>query len=120
MNDQSPNEQLNAQDFLQGHNTDYVEALQAKHAADPSSVDAAWAEYFKALGETQDDATRAAAGPSWARRDWPPVPNDDLTAALTGNGRLLLRRKPPPNRSLAKAMPPRKRSPPRPPKKGSP
>jgi len=84
MNDQSPNEQLNAQDFLQGHNTDYVEALQARHAADPSSVDAAWAEYFRALGETQGDAARAAAGPSWARRDWPPVPNDDLTAALTG------------------------------------
>ncbi len=27
---------------------------------------------------------RAAAGPSWARNDWPPVPTDDLTAALTG------------------------------------
>ena len=25
-----------------------------------------------------------AQGPSWARRDWPPVPGDDLTAALTG------------------------------------
>ena len=25
-----------------------------------------------------------AAGPSWARTDWPPVPNDELTAALDG------------------------------------
>jgi 2-oxoglutarate dehydrogenase E1 component len=29
-------------------------------------------------------AHAAAAGPSWARADWPPMPVDDLTAALTG------------------------------------
>ena len=30
------------------------------------------------------DAQAEAQGPSWARRDWPPTPTDDLTAALTG------------------------------------
>jgi 2-oxoglutarate dehydrogenase E1 component len=29
-------------------------------------------------------AEAAAAGPSWARKDWPPEPNDELTGALTG------------------------------------
>jgi 2-oxoglutarate dehydrogenase E1 component len=84
MNDHSPNDQMHAQSFLQGHNTDYVEALQARHATDPSAVDDVWAAYFAALGETKSDAQAAATGPSWARRDWPPMPNDDLTAALTG------------------------------------
>ncbi|MEO1253243.1 MAG: 2-oxoglutarate dehydrogenase E1 component, partial [Pseudomonadota bacterium] len=30
------------------------------------------------------DAKREAEGPSWARTDWPPQPNDELTAALDG------------------------------------
>jgi 2-oxoglutarate dehydrogenase E1 component len=69
---------------MDGANADYIDALQARHAADPNSVDAGWAEYFRAIGETEVDAQRAARGPSWARRDWPPVPMDDLTSALTG------------------------------------
>ncbi|HRO14762.1 MAG TPA: 2-oxoglutarate dehydrogenase E1 component, partial [Paracoccus sp. (in: a-proteobacteria)] len=38
-----------------------------------------------------DDATvtREAKGASWARRDWPPVPTDDTTAALTGEWPML-------------------------------
>ncbi|MFM7446382.1 MAG: 2-oxoglutarate dehydrogenase E1 component, partial [Tabrizicola sp.] len=43
-----------------------------------------WAEFFRALGDSELDAKRAASGPSWARADWPPAPQDDLTAALTG------------------------------------
>ncbi len=31
-----------------------------------------------------DRGQEEAAGPSWARADWPPQPSDDLTAALTG------------------------------------
>ena len=84
MTEQSPNSQFHASSFLQGANADYIDQLQARYAADPASVDAQWAEFFRALGDTEVDAKRQAAGPSWARADWPPVPNDDLTAALTG------------------------------------
>ena len=84
MTEQSPNTQFHASSFLQGANADYIDQLQARYAADPASVDAQWAEFFRALGDTEVDAKRQAAGPSWARADWPPVPNDDLTAALTG------------------------------------
>jgi 2-oxoglutarate dehydrogenase E1 component len=73
-----------AQTMLDGANADYIDALQARHAADPNAVDAGWAAFFRAIGETEVDAQRAARGPSWARPDWPPVPADDLTAALTG------------------------------------
>ena len=69
---------------LDGANADYIDQLAAKHAADPASVDAGWADFFRSMGDSEADARRAAAGPSWARRDWPPQPVDDLTAALTG------------------------------------
>ena len=84
MTDHSPNDQFHAQSFLQGHNADYIDQLQARFATDPASVDAAWAEFFRALGDSELDAKRAASGPSWARADWPPRPTDDLTAAMTG------------------------------------
>jgi 2-oxoglutarate dehydrogenase E1 component len=84
MTDHSPNAQFHASSFLNGANADYVDQLQARHAADPASVDPHWAEFFRAMGDSEMDAKRAAAGPSWARADWPPVPADDLTAALTG------------------------------------
>jgi 2-oxoglutarate dehydrogenase E1 component len=84
MTEQSPNAQFKASSFMDGANADYIDQLQARHAADPASVDAQWAEFFRSLGEGEQDARRAAAGPSWARGDWPPVPVDDLTAALTG------------------------------------
>ena len=84
MNDQTPNDDLHASSFLQGHNAEYVEQLYARFAADPSSVDTAWAAFFATLGDAELDAKKSAAGASWARSDWPPVANDDLTAALTG------------------------------------
>ncbi len=84
MTEQSPNAQFHASSFLQGANADYVDALAARHAEDPGSVDAQWAEFFRALGDDPRDARRAAEGPSWARPDWPPTPADDLTLALTG------------------------------------
>ncbi len=70
--------------FMDGANADYIDQLAAKHAADPASVDAAWAEFFASMGDSEIDTKRAAEGPSWARRDWPPTPADDLTAAMTG------------------------------------
>jgi len=84
MTDQSPNDIFKASSFLQGHNAEYVEQLQARHAEDPTSVDEAWQAFFRELGDADLDAKREAAGPSWARADWPPVPEDDLTAALDG------------------------------------
>ncbi len=83
MTDQSPNDQFHASSFMQGHNAEYLEQLYAQYARDPGAVDAAWADFFKALGDA-DAAPAEAEGPSWARKDWPPVPGDDLTAALTG------------------------------------
>ncbi|MEZ5752905.1 MAG: 2-oxoglutarate dehydrogenase E1 component [Paracoccaceae bacterium] len=84
MNDQSPNEAFRASAFLDGANADYIDQMQARHAQDASSVDAAWAELFESMGDDFVTATRQAQGPSWARADWPPMPADDLTAALTG------------------------------------
>ncbi len=84
MTDQSPTAAFTASSFLDGANADYVDQLAARHAADPNSVDPGWAAFFRALGDSEVDAKRAAQGPSWARADWPPQPTDDLTAALTG------------------------------------
>ncbi len=84
MTEHSPNAAFRASSFLDGANADYVDQLQARFAADPEAVDGQWAEFFRSLAEPEVDAKRAAAGPSWARADWPPSPADDLTAALTG------------------------------------
>ena len=84
MTEQSPNSQFRAGSFLDGANAEYIDQLQARFANDPTSVDAAWAEFFRSLGESELTAKRAAEGPSWARTDWPLSPTDDLTAAMTG------------------------------------
>ncbi|MEO1562540.1 MAG: 2-oxoglutarate dehydrogenase E1 component [Pseudomonadota bacterium] len=84
MTEHPTNDQFHGTSFLQGHNAAYVEQLAAKYAADPASVDAAWAEFFKQLNDPAAQSAEAANGPSWARRDWPPAPNDELTAALDG------------------------------------
>ena len=84
MTELPPTSAFAAQSFMDGANADYIDQLQARFAADPGSVDGQWAEFFRSMGETEMDAKRAAAGPSWARPDWPPMPADDLTAALTG------------------------------------
>ena len=84
MTEHSPTDQFHASSFLQGANADYIDQLAARYAADPNSVDAQWADFFRSLNEDDADTRRQAAGPSWARADWPQVPGDDLTAALTG------------------------------------
>ncbi len=84
MTDQSPNDQFHAESFMQGHNAEYIEQLYARYADNPGAVDASWQAFFRSLGDTPADAKAEAAGPSWARKDWPPVPNDDLTQALDG------------------------------------
>ncbi|MEP5762790.1 MAG: 2-oxoglutarate dehydrogenase E1 component [Litoreibacter sp.] len=84
MTDHPANDQFHASSFMQGHNAEYLEQLYARYANDPNAVDEGWREFFKALGDAENDVKREASGPSWARADWPQQPNDDLTAALDG------------------------------------
>ncbi|WP_108836220.1 2-oxoglutarate dehydrogenase E1 component [Tateyamaria sp. Alg231-49] len=84
MTDQSPNDQFHASSFMQGHNAEYLEQMYARYANDPGAVDEAWQAFFKAMGDDEVSVKREAEGPSWARTDWPPMPGDDLTQALTG------------------------------------
>ena len=84
MTEQSSNDQFHASSFMQGHNAEYLEQLYGQYAADPASVDEAWRTFFGALGDAELDVKAEAKGPSWARADWPPVPHDELTQALTG------------------------------------
>ncbi|APZ53467.1 2-oxoglutarate dehydrogenase E1 component [Salipiger abyssi] len=84
MTDQSPNDQFHASSFMQGANAEYLEQMYARYANDPNAVDAAWAEFFNALGDDETSVKKEAQGASWERADWPPSPNDDLTAAITG------------------------------------
>ena len=85
MTDQSRNDVFHASSFMQGHNAAYLEQLQARYAEDPGSVDESWREFFDQLGADGDTAKHEAQGPSWARNDWPPQPQDDITHALDGN-----------------------------------
>ncbi|MGR3493169.1 MAG: 2-oxoglutarate dehydrogenase E1 component [Shimia sp.] len=84
MTDQPTNDVFHASSFMQGHNAEYLEQMYARYANDPASVDEQWVAFFKELGDAELDVKAEAAGPSWARGDWPPAPTDDLTAALTG------------------------------------
>ncbi len=84
MTEQSPNDIFKASSFLQGHNAAYVEQLYARYAGNPDAVDEGWRQFFRELGDAEADARAEAAGPSWARSDWPPAPSDELTAALDG------------------------------------
>ncbi|NRB20838.1 MAG: 2-oxoglutarate dehydrogenase E1 component [Rhodobacteraceae bacterium] len=84
MTEQSPNDLFHASSFMQGHNAEYLEQLYAQYANDPNAVDAAWGEFFRQMGDAELDVKAEAAGPSWARKDWPPQPDDELTSALTG------------------------------------
>ncbi|MEB8388641.1 2-oxoglutarate dehydrogenase E1 component [Rhodobacteraceae bacterium KMM 6894] len=84
MTDHPANDQFHASSFMQGHNAEYLEQLYARYANDPNAVDEAWQAFFAAMGDDEISVKREAEGPSWARSDWPPMPNDDLTAALTG------------------------------------
>ncbi len=79
---QDQNAALAATSFLYGANAPYIEAMHARYARDPSSVDAGWRDFFEGL---PDQPSGVEPGPSWQRRDWPVVANGDLVAALDGN-----------------------------------
>lgn len=84
MTEQPKNVDFHDTSFLQGHNATYVEQLHGQWARDPAAVDAAWDRYFAALGDSAADAVAEAAGPSWKRADWPPMPAGENISALTG------------------------------------
>ena len=84
MTEHTPNTAFHASSFMQGHNAEYLEQLYAQYTKDPSAIDAAWVEFFRQMGDATPDVQKEAEGPSWARTDWPPMPTDDLTGALTG------------------------------------
>jgi len=83
MTDQAPNDAFHSTSFLQGHNAEYIEQVYARYAEDPNAVDEGWAAFFAALDDPGLDVKKEAAGPSWSRMDWPPVPGDDLTQKLS-------------------------------------
>src|SRR5262245_54708778 len=71
--------------FLYGGNADYIEELQARYEANPSSVDAEWQTFFQSLKDDRTEVARNAHGPSWARANWPIRPRDELVSALDGD-----------------------------------
>ena len=79
------NQQFIDTDFLDGASAVYLEQMQARYAEDPGSVDPSFQDYFEQLGDDKQTAKSNADGPSWKRDNWPPTPNGELTAALTGD-----------------------------------
>jgi 2-oxoglutarate dehydrogenase E1 component len=69
---------------LSGSNARYLEAQHARFLADPASVSEDWRTFFKNDPDAGGDNVGAEA-PSWARKDWPPKVNGELTAALDGD-----------------------------------
>ena len=49
MTEQSQTAVFHSSSFLQGHNAEFIEALHARFAEDPTSVDESWQEYFRSL-----------------------------------------------------------------------
>ncbi|MCE3258186.1 MAG: 2-oxoglutarate dehydrogenase component, partial [Nitrobacter vulgaris] len=85
MSRQDANAAFALSSFLQGANASYIDGLYARYEKDPGSVDPEWQEFFKSLKDSSQDVEKNAKGPSWARANWPPAPQDDLTSALDGN-----------------------------------
>ena len=53
MNDHSPNSELKASSFMQGHNAEYLEHLYAQYAQDPQALDETWQQFFKSMGDDE-------------------------------------------------------------------
>ncbi len=66
--------------FPSGASAQFMEAHYARFLRDPASVGEDWRQFFESLGDSL-----APKGPSWARADWPPKANGELTAALDGD-----------------------------------
>jgi 2-oxoglutarate dehydrogenase E1 component len=85
MSRQDANAAFALSSFLQGTNATYIDEVYARYEKDPASVDSEWQEFFQSLKDQPADVLKNAAGPSWARDNWPLAPRDDLTSALDGN-----------------------------------
>jgi 2-oxoglutarate dehydrogenase E1 component len=71
--------------FLDGGNAAYIEDLYARYLSNPGAVDAEWQAFFQSLKDGSAEVSKAAAGPSWRRPNWPQQPQGELVAALTGD-----------------------------------
>ena len=69
--------------ILSGANAQYLEQMYAQYLSDPSSVSSDWQAFFER--ESEGDKAGRGDAPSWARKDWPPKVNGELTAALDGD-----------------------------------
>ena len=83
---QDANAALAATSFLYGANAPYIEELHARYDARPERGRRGLACLLRRASRTSPTAILAEAnGPSWRRRDWPPVVNGELVSALDGN-----------------------------------
>ncbi len=89
---------------LSGANARYIEAQYERFLANPGSVSEDWRAFFRDNADAGGAPSGGAAshGPSWARRDWPPRANGELTAALDGDWSAL---EPKIEEKVAKRMP---------------
>ncbi|ADM10064.1 2-oxoglutarate dehydrogenase, E1 component [Parvularcula bermudensis HTCC2503] len=75
---------LHATSFLSGGNAAYLNQQYEQYTKNPHSVEPAIRAFFEGL-EDSVNPHDAPSGPSWARKDWPPTPSDETTAALGGD-----------------------------------
>src|SRR5690349_19725520 len=77
------NEVLAETSFLYGGNAGFVEDLQAKWAADPSTVEPSWRAFFETLRDKALDVLAASEPPPWTPE---PVagPRPDWLSAIDG------------------------------------
>jgi 2-oxoglutarate dehydrogenase E1 component len=71
--------------FLYGQNAGYIEDLQARYHADPTSVPVEWREVFGQLRDDDGDAASLAARPAWKPSYVAPYAQPELIAAMDGN-----------------------------------
>jgi 2-oxoglutarate dehydrogenase E1 component len=82
---QEANQHFLATSFLDGANAHYIEQLYARYQENPSSVNAEWQDFFKALEDNPGDVAKAAKGASWQKKSWPIAANGELVNALDGD-----------------------------------
>ncbi len=78
------NEILAETAFLYGANAEFVEALQARWAADPASVEPSWRDFFASLADRPDAVKAQSAPPSWAPPREALQPRPEWLSALDG------------------------------------
>src|SRR5665213_944972 len=66
--------------LLYGGNAKFVEDLYSTFKQNPAAVDIHWRQFFSEL-----ENGAIPHQPSWAKKNWPLAPDDELTAALDGD-----------------------------------